>query len=192
MPYSFTNNWFETTANIPLWNDIFAKAKPKRILEIGSYEGKSACFMLERMESDAHLTCVDTWEGGGDLSAEAMAGVEERFDANIKQAWWKGEIRKINENSRDALSDFIGYRATFDFIYIDGSHTAPNVLTDGVMAYHVLENGGFLIFDDYTWKSPKNDILDEPGLAIDYFAHIFRDTMVTVDVGAQRVFRRGA
>lgn len=190
MTYQFTNNWFEITANLNVWEEIFSKAKPQRILEIGSYEGKSACWILEHMDSDAHLTCVDTWEGGGDLSPEMMAGVEERFDANVAVARWKGKLEKVKRSSVWALSDNLWRENKFDFIYIDGSHTAPNVLTDGVMAYHVLEKGGFLVFDDYTWKSPKGDILDEPSIAIDYFAHIFKRTMETIDVGGQRVFRR--
>jgi hypothetical protein len=34
--------------------------KPKNVLEIGSFEGRSTCWLLEN--TDAKVTCVDTWE----------------------------------------------------------------------------------------------------------------------------------
>ena len=43
---------------------------------------------------------------------------------------------------------------TYDVIYIDGSHTAPNVLADSVLAWPLLKVGGILIWDDYLWELP--------------------------------------
>jgi predicted O-methyltransferase YrrM len=37
----------------------------------------------------------------------------------------------------------------FDIIYIDGSHTADDVLEDAVLSWRQLKPGGLLIFDDY-------------------------------------------
>ena len=51
-------------------------------------------------------------------------------------------------------SDF--EKDTFDFIYIDGSHTAYDVLQDAVLTHPLLKVGGVLIFDDFGWKDPNN------------------------------------
>jgi hypothetical protein len=55
---------------------------------------------------------------------------------------------------------------------------APTVtLTDAVLAWQILEPGGYLAFDDYTWtEKPRQEAnpLDNPRLAIDAFYTIFR------------------
>ena len=40
----------------------------------------------------------------------------------------------------------------FDFIYIDGSHIAKDVLTDACMAWPLLMPKGLMVFDDYMWE----------------------------------------
>ncbi len=42
-------------------------------------------------------------------------------------------------------------RNKFDFIYVDASHKAIDVLHDGVMSFQILKPGGSIIFDDYKW-----------------------------------------
>ena len=39
----------------------------------------------------------------------------------------------------------------FDVIYVDGSHFADDVLTDGINAWRLLKQGGIMIFDDLLW-----------------------------------------
>jgi predicted O-methyltransferase YrrM len=193
MSYEFTNDWFGTTANMAHWETIFAQLKPKRCLEIGSFEGRSAVFMLEHLPDGSFLTCIDTWAGGHDLSAEAMKGVEQRFDANTALAAKNtAQLCKIKEPSHLALARMIQDDCEwFDLIYIDGSHTAPDVLTDAVMAVQLLKLNGIMIFDDYLWTMPdRGDVLNAPGIAIDTFAAIFARTMTTIAIGGQRVFQK--
>ena len=110
-----------------------------------------------------------------------MAGVERRFDRNVSQAISLAEapvdFRKCKRESLVALSDFIaGASQPFDLIYVDGSHTAPDVLTDAVLAFHLLRVGGVVIFDDYLWsmEAPLNvDPLNMPKPAIDAFTTVF-------------------
>ena len=66
--------------------------------------------------------------------------------------------------------------APFDLIYIDGSHTAADVLIDAVLAFQLLRVGGVMIFDDYLWSMEPAlsvDPLNMPKPAIDAFAAIF-------------------
>lgn len=188
----FTNDWFGTTANQPIWDALLKQIKPKKCLEIGSFEGRSAVFVLERLPDDATLTCVDTWEGGHDLSKADMAGVERRFDANVALARkLPGQVRKVRKTSHLALAQFLMNGERFDFIYIDGSHTAPDVLTDAVMAARLLTVQGVMIFDDYLWTMPdRADVLNAPGIAIDMFATLFTRSFVTLALGGQRVFQK--
>ncbi len=187
--YEFTQDWFSRF--IPTWDWILTRLKPSRILEIGSFEGRSACYLIEKcpsfVENRISITCVDTWEGSiehkpGGTSESVMTEVENRFDRNTKlalmRAAGRGEFTKIKQNSRDALAGFIaaGHLESFDLIYIDGSHESPDVLTDGVMAFPLLRVGGTLIFDDYVWSDQlpqRRDPSRMPKPAIDAFVNIF-------------------
>ena len=88
--YKFTNTWFESTAK-NTWYKVFPQIKPRKILEVGSYEGASACYMVEKMAKDVpiELHCVDTWEGGveyqsGGAVESDMQSVEKRFIVFVK------------------------------------------------------------------------------------------------------------
>ena len=96
--------------------------------------------------------------------------------------------RKLAAQLRGSKPEYI---AVYDFIYIDGSHTAPDVLTDACMAWPLLKEGGLMVFDDYLW-GPRRDILHRPKLAIDAFTNIFAETAEIIHVGYQLVVRKKA
>lgn len=41
----------------------------------------------------------------------------------------------------------------FDFIYVDGDHREESVYNDAVGSFEVLNDGGYILFDDYLWKT---------------------------------------
>ena len=65
LQYEFTNKWFDHTAK-EVWDSLIPKINPTRILEIGAFEGKSACYLIDMLaqKKQIELHCVDTWEGG--------------------------------------------------------------------------------------------------------------------------------
>lgn len=185
--YQFTNNWFARTAK-PFFDDVIRDLKPKKILEVGSYEGASACYLIENLglTSDIEVHCVDHWEGGiehqsGGAAQTNMRHVRSRFDQNIATAV-KKIPRKANVVIHGSYSDMAlanllsqNKRNYFDFVYIDGSHQAADVLADGVLAFRLLRIGGIMAFDDYLWAEPLATGVDPlrcPKLAIDAFINI--------------------
>lgn len=178
--YSFSADWFTHVA--PIW----AKAlkvllpAPKKIVEIGSYEGRSAVWMIENAfprSAPALLYCIDTWAGGMEHDAAAMPQVEERFDANIARAREQCPsvaIHKIKSASTAALLKMLsdGHQGSVDLIYIDGSHQASDVLTDLVLGFMLCRVNGIIVCDDYLWKLNGNPLLS-PKLAIDAFTNCF-------------------
>jgi predicted O-methyltransferase YrrM len=179
--YEFSQDWF--SHHIPSFERILASFRPTRLMEIGCYEGRSTTYLIERCAEFGPLQVhsVDTWQGSADLSAEKMAGVERRFDANVAKAISRagGAVthRKIRQHSTKALAALITEGAApFDLIYVDGSHTAPDTLTDAVLAFQLLRVGGVMIFDDYLWSmEPPHaaDPLNTPKFAIDTFTTAF-------------------
>ena len=83
----FTEDWF--SGYISSWVEVFVHyGKPERVLEIGSFEGRSTCWLLER--TTAQVTCVDTWEGSDEHTADHKEGLFERFRENIEP--WKDRV----------------------------------------------------------------------------------------------------
>lgn len=186
--YQFTNNWFLSTAK-PTWDVIVPRLRPQRALEVGSYEGASACYLIEQVGAyqDLEIVCVDTWDGGvgrkdQGIDYSQMGQVFQRFQANTQLAINKAKHR-IDLSIAQGLSDIElprliagGKSEYFDLIYIDGSHQAPDVLSDAVQGFKLLKIEGVMIFDDYLWQERLTggvDLVRCPKPAIDAFVNIF-------------------
>lgn len=161
--YVFSSDWFSD--NIPVWREHLAcllGTPGLRILEVGSFEGRSACWLLQNILVDDtdRLDCVDRF---GDRYSAI-------FDHNVRTAGGAAKIRKLAGLSQEVLRTLTLY--SFDAAYIDGSHTAPDVLEDVVLVFRLLKPGGILILDDYEWHD-AGDTLLEPRIAVDAFLDVF-------------------
>ena len=196
--YKFTQDWF--SHNIPVWEQL-AKMLPGRagtrhFLEIGSFEGRSMVWIAENMMQDGDvMDCVDTWEGSEEHKNGELNGAEERFDYNhalLEDKFPEKWVIKNKDTSTYSLALWlidINPDPSFDFIYIDGSHVAKDVLTDACMAWPLLKQGGLMVFDDYLWGESR-DILHRPRLAVDFFVNIFAESLDIVHIGHQFVVRK--
>lgn len=181
----FTTDWF--TKHLNIWNPLLAKAQPKKILEIGSFEGRSTCYMIEnasKYHDGIEIHCVDTWRGSpehGDMNFDA---VEARFDANVKESLDKVadknvKLVKHKGTSLEILSKLVveGHLSTFDWVLVDGSHMAVDVLYDAILAFRLVRVGGVIIFDDWNVQDVpgSEESLDYPMIAIRAFGMIYRE-----------------
>jgi predicted O-methyltransferase YrrM len=180
----FTNTWFEGIAR-PVWDDLIPKIDPRRVLEVGSYEGASTIYLIERLARTGPLEihCVDTWEGGVEHVGQIdMNSVEARFTHNTRLAIGAAP-NKVDLKVHKGYSDVClarllaqGGANYFDFVYIDGSHQAPDVLCDAVLGFKLLRPGGVIAFDDYLWSEDLpggKDPLRCPKPAIDAFVNLY-------------------
>lgn len=179
--YQFTNNWFQLTCRY--WPELFIhlgwnREDPKMILEIGSFEGQSTCWILDNLigHESSKVFCLDTFEGGQEHQSEDfnLDTLSERFLHNISQTGKEDFVEVLVGDSKQSLCYLINEGFLFDFIYVDGSHEAKDVLADAVMSWMLLRKGGLLIFDDYLWGDSQSDILLSPKLAIDSFINCYR------------------
>ncbi|MBL8629013.1 MAG: class I SAM-dependent methyltransferase [Rhodospirillaceae bacterium] len=187
--YEYTNDWFEQ--NVPVWDVLIPQYEPQKFLEIGSYEGRSVCYLIEKFATKGpiEIDCIDTWAGGVEHGEIKMSDVERRFDKNIAIAQSKvpnaARVTKHKTFSHIAMAELIaaGRANSFDVVYIDGSHQAPDVLSDCVMGFHLLRVGGLMICDDYVWSMEpigSQDSLNMPKPAIDAFLNMFQRKMIMV------------
>ena len=180
--YEFSIDWF--SHHIPVWRPILDHLKPTRLLEIGSFEGRSACYLIETCAGygPMEICCIDTWEGGIEHNKNAMPEIEPRFNRNIEiaksRAHFSAIVRKLKATSTGMLAQLIAAReALFDLVYIDGSHQKSDVLADAILAFQLTRVGGMMIFDDYLWRlgpDGSQDPLAMPKPAIDAFINIFQ------------------
>ena len=157
-------------------------AGPCDILEIGSYEGTSLIGMLSHLPQSKAIA-VDCWENRDDpcLKAGLLDDAELAFDLNT--AAFKDRITKMKGYSQSVLPSLIRQNRQFDFIYVDGSHTAFNTHSDLQFAWALLKQGGVLAIDDYLYDPfHGQQPLETPKPAIDHFiaSHAFEFTKISI------------
>lgn len=190
--YLFQTDWFSSTINE--WQETLKeyKAKPNlSFLEIGSFEGRSAIWLLENILTDptSLLTCIDTWQGSPEHQDSGLdfQKVEQNFDHNIKVSGRAGQVVKIKGYSAAELKKLP--TESYDFVYIDASHKASNVLEDAVLSWQLLKVDGIIIFDDYVWE-PQYKEIDSPALAIDAFVTCYEDKLRVLRKGMQMTIQK--
>ncbi|WP_231989137.1 class I SAM-dependent methyltransferase [Mycobacterium sp. 852002-51613_SCH5001154] len=151
----FKEHWFDV--NIVPWcaalGRVFDRSDDISILEIGSWEGRSALFLLTYFRN-ATLTAVDTWAASEEYAYTATANLsdlEARFDHNLSAC--TGRLTKRKGMSLDVLPRLVEEGQLYDLIYVDGSHLADDVLVDAVLTWRLLKPGGVVIFDDFLWEA---------------------------------------
>ena len=193
----FSTDWFSTS--IPQWILAFKKvktdfSKPIQALEIGSFEGMSALFILENFPN-AQLTCVDTWEGADEHhTKDSSVYIEDfsnvvvnKFDSNLKE--YQERLTKYRGTSFDFLTS-IDKEISFDLMYIDGSHDSGDVVFDAFLGFRHLNKGGIMIFDDYFWGAFYKKPLDNPAGAINAFLKLKKGEYKLIAVYGQLIIQK--
>lgn len=147
----YTNGWFDNSEHY--FNQLLAEYKNKdvKFLEVGSWEGRSTCWMLDNIltAKNSSITCIDSWQGGWEHSENDMLEVEKKFLSNTSQ--YSSKVDIVKSLSKEGLISIQDRKEYYDFIYIDGGHTMLDVMTDGILAIDLLKPGGIIAFDDYMW-----------------------------------------
>lgn len=188
----YTQDWF--SHNIGNFQHIKNELKTvDHILEIGCFEGRATCWMLQNMLSDnGDIVVIDTFVGSAEHGTLDLTEMRKTFDENVAEVKRPTqELTVLPIPSYDGLGALIGdgLHGYFDFIYVDGSHTAPDVLTDACMAFGLLRQGGVMLFDDYMWMAQPG-ILNQPKIAIDAFTTIFSNHSIIRMTGYQLAIQK--
>ncbi|KIJ60373.1 glycosyltransferase family 8 protein [Hydnomerulius pinastri MD-312] len=170
--YEFTptQDWF--SFNIPAWKNYFplVTSQEPRVLEIGSWEGRSAVFLLTTLcAKSGEVVCVDHF----DLKATSE-GRERYRKINHNLTLTGRPFRVVPQFSVPALYMLLEEEidkgdAGFDWIYVDGSHRADDTLLDAELAWRLARPGCIFIFDDYNWTEQPIESPHHPQRGIDAF-----------------------
>jgi predicted O-methyltransferase YrrM len=124
---------------------------PPRVVEIGSYKGRSTIAIGLALERRGSGLCVsiDPHAPTGKESYIAEHGTEDTFGEflnNVQSAGVSRWIQPIRATSENAKPTYDG--AAIDLLFIDGSHDYDDVLLDVQLWMPLVKEGGVVAFND--------------------------------------------
>jgi predicted O-methyltransferase YrrM len=126
------------------------------IVEIGSYKGKSACYLAEgaKRGKGAHVYCVDAWHLAGNTNGRfgyAEADTLMAFHRQVGKMGFGDRITAVVGFSCQVASEWS--RGPVGLLFIDGSHTFEGVSSDYLAWKRHLAPGAVVVFDDHQGPS---------------------------------------
>jgi hypothetical protein len=117
--------WLSDAQARRLWDAARAVRAPGRIVEIGSFRGRSTIVLACAAADGVELVAIDP-HGGGDrgpqeIVPDAARGEEDfvAFHANLRRAGVEDRVRHLRARSLDALGSLEGET---EVLYVDGAH----------------------------------------------------------------------
>ena len=117
--------WLTPAQATRLWERAQELGPAARVVEIGSYRGRSAIVLAMAAPAGAQLIAIDPHAGNdrGPQQIEGTANEGERdnaaFRSNLDRAGVTGRVRHVRLPSQDALAEVPG---EVDLLYVDGAH----------------------------------------------------------------------
>jgi predicted O-methyltransferase YrrM len=185
--YRFTVNTF--TDKISLWSNLLAEFKGKpnlNYLEIGTFEGRSALWILENVltHPTAKLTIIDAFEEHS----------RRTFDANVKLSGEAEKFTVLSGPSIDKVRE-LPFN-TYDLAYIDGSGKGIVMFSDLVSTWNLMKVGGVIICSRYNITPHLRSALGlregDPGPheAIDTFVKMYGPYIQVIDFKGNYIMMR--
>lgn len=145
--------WLRPEQARMLWYAACRLQPPARIVEVGSYRGRSAIVLARAARRGTELVTIDP-HAGNDRGPGQWEGTNAEGDtdhlfflSNLERANVADRIRHIRAPSQDALASVDG---EIDLLYIDGAHRYPTVLADlDGWGSRVIAGGTLLIHDAF-------------------------------------------
>lgn len=133
------------------------------ILEIGVAQCGTGISILEKYPNFTY-TGIDKWEFDKTLQHETR-----KLTNWNSQEKWDGIYNKVLENTekfgercriiRECSREFLPtFEERFDFIHIDGDHSAKGVYQDLILCHPLLKKGGIMWMDDIELGSVKEGV----------------------------------
>lgn len=137
--FEFSANW--VFPHEERWLELLAPLKGQpglMFLELGSWEGRSACWLLEHIltHPTSRLVCADLFTRREDI-----------FDRNIAATGRETQVKKAKGRIHSTLP--LLPKSSMHFIYVDASSNEKDELEDARLSWELLRPGGLIVFDDY-------------------------------------------
>jgi predicted O-methyltransferase YrrM len=143
-----------------LLHGITRGAKPETVVEIGSAQGKSACYIgtALRENGHGHLYAIDPhspteWNDIGAIESYPI------IQRNIRKTHVAEHVTLVRKTSEEAARE---WTRPIDLLFIDGDHSYEGVKRDWELFLPHMTSFGVIVFHDTLW-----DISPDPRYARD-------------------------
>jgi SAM-dependent methyltransferase len=147
--------WLSDAQARRLWDRASALQPPAKVVEIGSYRGRSAIVLAKAAADGVEVVAIDPHAGNdrGPLQVhgkpEEGQGDHEVFMANLERAGVVDRVRHVRRRSQEALDAVEG---EVDLLYIDGAHGYRPALEDIQKWGARVRDGGTMLIHD-SWNA---------------------------------------
>jgi predicted O-methyltransferase YrrM len=148
---SSVEGWMSDAQARRLWDRASVLRPPARVVEIGSYRGRSAIVLGRAAPDGVEVVAIDP-HAGNDRGPQQITGPAEEgqrdhetFLANLRGAGVVDRIRHVRLPSADATREVEG---EIDLLYIDGAHRYGPALDDVRRWGDRVRTGGTLLIHD--------------------------------------------
>jgi len=161
---------------------LMSRLRPRVVLEVGVFRGSTSTAMAKLLDvlelHDSFVVSMDTWlldlrfVWGADSSVhkneiqqsryfrnKEVAGSSQMyftFLANVLQSNTSHRIIPVQTASSNGAMALIAHKIRPDLIYVDASHSNPDVFLDFINFWGVLSPGGALAVDDLQVPAVKS------------------------------------
>jgi predicted O-methyltransferase YrrM len=147
------DGWLTNAQAHRLFNTAAPLRAPARIVEVGSFRGRSTIVLASAAPDGVELVAIDP-HGGGDrgpqeITPDAIQGEQDyaAFNANLRAAGVQSRIRHVRAMSHEAHAQVTG---PIDLLYIDGAHRYGPARADiEQWGTRVAPGGSMLIHDSF-------------------------------------------
>jgi FkbM family methyltransferase len=132
---------------------LAAYHEPRHLFEIGTFDGRTTLNLASHSPPDAQVFTLDLPPSSVDAtalpieSADASYIDKDRIGARFLGTGWAQRITQLYGDS--GTFDFGPFKASMDFIFIDGAHSYDYVLSDSRAALEMAAPGATLLWHDY-------------------------------------------
>jgi predicted O-methyltransferase YrrM len=148
---SAVEGWMSDAQARRLWDRASVLRPPARVVEIGSYRGRSAIVLGRAAPVGVEVVAIDP-HAGNDRGPQQITGPAEEgqrdhetFLANLAAAGVSDRVRHVRLPSSEATSEVAG---EIDLLYIDGAHRYGPALDDVRRWGDRVRDGGTLLIHD--------------------------------------------
>jgi len=145
--------WLTDAQARRLWDAARRVRAPAKIVEIGSFRGRSAIVLASAAQDGVEVVAIDPHAGGDrgprEIAPEARRGEEDfhAFHANLERAGVAGRVRHVRAPSQAALGAVDG---AVGMLYVDAAHRYQPARADlEAWGARVMPGGSMLVHDAF-------------------------------------------
>ncbi|MBU1203302.1 class I SAM-dependent methyltransferase [Patescibacteria group bacterium] len=135
---------------------IIDKIQPKKIMEIGTWNGKRAISMIEEAKKyhnkeEIHYYGFDLFEdlSNEEYERELSKKPPSKQIVNDAISHSGANIHLYQGNTMEVLPAVASELPKMDFVYIDGGHSLTTIESDWLNTIKVMDKNTVVVFDDY-------------------------------------------